>query len=412
MTAGTVIVGAGQAGAQLATSLRELGYTAPVTLIGDEPYVPYHRPPLSKDYMAGKTPESELPIRTPEYYRERDIDLRSGVTATRIDRETGEVELSGGAIVAYEHLVLATGARNRRLDFQGSEPANVHYLRTREDAVALRTALGQAGSVLIVGAGFIGLEFASVAAGAGTRVTVVEAAERVLDRAVSRETSAFLTDRHRTDGIEILCGTTVEEFRRDIHGRVIGAYIDGVLHSADMVLVGIGVVPNSELAAAAGLETGNGVVVDTRLATGDPAISAIGDCAARRAGPGTEPIRIESVQNAADQARFLARRITGAAADYDDLPWFWSHQAGTKLQIAGLALPTDAAIALGDPDAAQRFSVCRVRDGRLTAVESINSPGDHLAARRLLASGARVTDRDLHSPGFSLRTAATTAANA
>lgn len=405
MTAGTVIVGAGQAGAQLATSLREAGYAEPITLIGDESHAPYHRPPLSKDYMAGKVPESELPIRTPEYYRERDIALRTGVSATRIHCDIRQLTLSGGEIMDYEHLVLATGARNRRLDIPGGAPANVYYLRTREDADALRTALAHARTVLIVGAGFIGLEFASVAAAAGAYVTVIEAGERVMDRAVSPRVSAFFTDRHRADGTEIRCGTTVETFGRDRNGLVTGAYVDGVLHSADMVLVGIGVLPNSDLAAAAGLEIGNGIVVDARLATSDPAISAIGDCAALRRGPGAGPVRVESVQNAADQARFLARRITGSAAEYNDLPWFWSHQAGAKLQIAGLAEPTDESVPLGDPGAAPRFSVCRLRDDVLTAVESVNSPGDHLAARRLLTSGERVTGRDLRSPGFSLRTA-------
>jgi 3-phenylpropionate/trans-cinnamate dioxygenase ferredoxin reductase subunit len=409
MNTGTVIVGAGQAGAQLATSLREVGYCDPITLIGDEPHTPYHRPPLSKDYMAGKLADSELPIRTRAYYQERKIDLLTGVSATRIRRESQQLDLDSGRTLDYEHLVLATGARNRRLAFDGGEPSNVHYLRTRDDADRLRTALAGARDVLIIGAGFIGLEFASVAAGTGARVTVVETADRVMGRAVSAETASYFAARHQADGTGILCGISVDKFRRDAAGRITGVGIGNTIRDVDLVVVGIGVIPNSELAADAGLTVDNGIVVDARLETCDPAISAIGDCAARRlTSDGARPTRVESVQNAADQARFLARRITGTGIAYDDVPWFWSHQAGCKLQIAGLALPTDESVVLGDPAAAHRFSIGRVRGGILTAVESVNSPGDHLASRRLLAAGTRVTDTQLRSPDFSLRAAGST----
>ncbi|NKX52194.1 FAD-dependent oxidoreductase [Arthrobacter deserti] len=382
--------------------LREAGYLGGIALIGDEPHTPYHRPPLSKDYMAGGLAEAELPIRTAEYYRDQDIWLRTGTPAAPIDRGPGHVVLAPGERLPYERLVLATGARNRRLDFDGGEPTNVHYLRTRDDAARLRGALADARRVLIIGAGFIGLEFAPVAAEHGARVTIVEKADRVMGRAVSAEVSAHFAARHAAAGAEVLCGTAVDEFVRGANGRVTGVRIGGQVRDVDLVLVGIGVIPNSELAQAAGLAVDNGIVVDSGLATSDPVIFAIGGCARHPRPEATELVGVESVQNAADQARFLARRICGAEGDYDDVPWFWSHQAGEKLQIAGLSQPGDGSLVLGDP-AAGRFSVCRVRDGYLAAGESINSPGDHLASRKLLASGARVDEAQLRAPGLSLR---------
>lgn len=409
MSAGTVVIGAGQAGAQLAMSLREAGYPGGIALIGDEPHAPYHRPPLSKDYMSGGLTEAELSIRTREFYQGQDIWLLTGTPAAAIDRDSKHVVLATGESLPYERLVLATGARNRRLGFEGGEPPNVHYLRTRDDADRLRSALAAARSVLIIGAGFIGLEFASVAAGHGARVTVVEMAGRVMGRAVSEEISAHFTARHTAAGTEVRCGASIDEFVRGTDGRVTGVRIGGRVRDVDLVLVGIGVIPNSELAQEAGLTVDNGIVVDAGLTTSDPAIYAIGDCARHPRPESSDLVRVESVQNAADQARFLARRIWGAVGDYDDVPWFWSHQAGDKLQIAGLSQPGDGSVILGDP-AAGRFSVCRIRDGYLVAVESINSPGDHLASRKLLASGIRVDEAQLRSPGFSLRKAVTTPA--
>lgn len=405
MNAGTVIIGAGQAGAQLAISLRELGYDSSITLIGDEAHVPYHRPPLSKDYMAGGLAAADLPIRTPAYYREHNIRLVTGTPATSINRGSKHVILSSGAKVEYEQLVLATGARNRQLGFDGVDPANVHYLRSRDDAAGLREAIKDARNVLVIGAGFIGLEFASVAATEfGARVTVVEMADRVMGRAVSEEISAHFAARHTAGGTEVLCGTAVDGFERDAAGRITAARIGARLLDVDLVVVGIGVIPNSELAQDAGLPVDNGILVDSGLATDDPSIFAIGDCSRYPRPESQERVRVESVQNAADQARFLARRLCGEDSVYADVPWFWSHQAGDKLQIAGLSQSTDGSVLLGDPTSG-RFSVCRVRDGFLSAVESINSPGDHLASRKLLTHGSRVTEADLRAPGFTLRQA-------
>lgn len=401
---GIVIIGAGQAGTQLALSLRELGYASPIKLISDEAHAPYHRPPLSKAYMAGGLQEAELPIRSRDFYRDQHIELLTGVAVTSIDREVQRVILSDGRKLAYEHLVLATGARNRKLPFEGAEPQNAHYLRTWDDAERLRSALQSADDVMIIGAGFIGLEFASIAAETGKRTTVVEMAPRVMGRAVSEQTSVYFTERHRSAGTKVLCGTSIEEYIRNDAGEITGVRIGTETRSVDLLIIGIGVIPNSELAEEAGLAVDGGIVVDSNLTTADPAISAIGDCA-RHPRPDTVGlVRVESVQNAADQARFLARRISADAEEYRDIPWFWSHQAGDKLQIAGLAQATDGSILIGDP-ASRKFSVARIRDGRLVAVESINSAGDHLASRRLLADNLHITEHELQEPGFSFRAA-------
>ncbi|GHG54907.1 pyridine nucleotide-disulphide oxidoreductase family protein [Sinomonas cellulolyticus] len=408
MNTGTVIVGAGQSGAQLALSLRELGYPNRITLIGDEEHLPYQRPPLSKEYMSGQLADSELPLRTADYYKKHAIEVVTADPAAQISREDATVTLASGRRVPYRQLVLATGARNRRLPFEGGEPANVHYLRTRDDAARLREALGGAKNVLIVGAGFIGLEFASVARLAGAHVTVVEMADRVMGRAVSEEISAYFAARHTAWGTEVLCSTSIDEFQRAEDGRVTAVRIGDRTLPVDLVLVGIGVLPNAELAQEAGLAVGNGIIVDSGLTTSDPAIYAIGDCASHPRPETAGLVRVESVQNAADQARFLARRLCGQGGHYTDVPWFWSHQTGDKLQIAGLSQPTDTTVVLGEPDTG-RFSIARIRDGRLAAVESVNSPGDHLASRRLLANGVHVSEEQLRQPGFALRKAIHTA---
>ena len=405
MSAGVVIVGAGQAGAQTAISLREQGYLGGVSLIGDEPHGPYHRPPLSKDYLAGKIDAADLGIRSTGYFEEQDIWLRTGSTVTAIRRDEKKITLATGEELPYEHLVLATGARSRPLPVFDGDPANVHYLRTREDAERLRSALGKARNILVVGAGFIGMEFASVAAAVGARVTVADIGARIMQRAVSEPVSAHFAAAHARLGTEILTGTAIDEFVQGPDGRVTAFRIGSQVRPTDLVLVGIGVIPNSALAAEAGLAVGDGITVDPRLRTSDPSIYAIGDCGSQPRPEMEGHVRIESVQNAADQARFIAARLTGQDSDYADLPWFWSHQAGARLQIAGLARPDDECVFLGHPGDG-KFSVCRVRDGRLVAVESINQPGEHLAARRLLSAGTAVSAAELRLPGFSLRAAA------
>ena len=403
--AGIVVAGAGQAGFQLAASLREGGFRDPITLVGDEAALPYQRPPLSKAYLAGKTDQEGLFLRPPGFFAEHAIAHRPGLRAVAIDRAARRLQLSDGGHLTYDHLVIATGARNRPLPVPGAELDGVRQLRGLADADALRAQIEAARAIVVVGAGFIGLEFAAVAAGRGLSVTVIKAAERPMARAVSAEMGAFFGGAQEAMGVRFAFGAGVTAILgRD--GRAVGvALADGRELPADLVLVGIGVLPNRELALEAGLPAEDGVRVDAFLSTPDPAISAIGDCA-RFPSPfahGLTPdgtVRIESVQNAIDQGRCLAARLTGKPAAYGALPWFWSDQGRHKLQIAGLAGPTDASVVRGSGSA---FSVFRFRDGRLSAVESVDRAGDHMIARRLLTAGTPLSPDQAADPGFDLK---------
>ncbi len=349
-----VIVGAGHAGVQLAAALAQAGHG--IVLVGEETALPYHRPPLSKGYMLGEVDDAALALRPAAFYDT--IERHAGVRAVAIDRPAQRLILADGTALAYDHLVLATGLRNRRL-------AGALSLRDIADAAALRARLAAARDVVVIGAGFIGLEFAAVAKTPERRVTVIEAAPRILGRSVSAPVADCIAAWHRARGTVLQCATGPSE----AHFR------------ADLVLAGIGADPDVALAKEAGLAIDNGIAVDAWLATSDPAISAIGDCASFPTASGR--VRLESVQNATDQARCLAARLAGRPAPYDAVPWFWSDQGDIKLQIAGLGQGADHLVLRGDP-ASARFSVFRFRDGRLAAVESINRPADHMAARKLL----------------------------
>lgn len=403
-TAGVVIVGAGQAGFQVAASLREAGFADPITLLGDEG-LPYQRPPLSKAYLAGKTDAAGLCLRPPSYFVEHRITHRSGVTATAIDRRKRRVALSDGSALAYDHLVLATGARNRSLPVPGANLAGVHQLRTLADADALRAARDRANAIAIIGAGFIGLEFAGICAGSGIPVTVIEAADRPMARAVSPETARFFTNAHTRAGIRFAFGAGVSALEGK-DGRVAEVQLaDGSSIAADLVLVGIGVIPNEDLAEAAGLAVGNGIHTDAVLATSDPGISAVGDCACvpSRFAAG-QPVRIESVQNAVDQARCLAARLTGRPTSYAAVPWFWSDQGPHKLQIAGLTRPDDVSVLR---PSATGLSVFRFRAGDFTGVETVDRAADHMAARRILGLGLRLSPEQAADATCDLKALAT-----
>ena len=409
---GILIVGAGQAGFQAAASLREAGFSGPLTLIGEEAQPPYQRPPLSKAYLAGKTDARGLLLRPESFFSEHAIAHRRA-RAVGLDRTGHRVRLEDGEALAYDHLILATGARNRALPVPGADLAGVHGLRSLDEADALKAALEHARDIVVVGAGFIGLEFAAVCAGRGLSVTVIEAAPRVMARAVSAETSQAFREFHEAAGVTILFGAGVSAIE-GVDGRVASVTLaNGNSLPADLVLVGIGVVPNQDLAAQAGLPVRDGIEVDAFLATPDPAVSAIGDCArfptrfAAGLGKGLaggDRVRIESVQNAVDQGRCLAARLTGRVAAYDAVPWFWSDQGPRKLQIAGLSGPDDASVVRR---AGTGFSVFRFRDGRLSAVESVDRPADHMAARRIIAAGRALTPDQAADPGFDLKALAT-----
>jgi len=396
------IVGAGQAGFQTASSLRQEGFGGRIVLIGDEPGLPYQRPPLSKSYLAGASGLEELWLRPEAFYETQNIDLMTGETVTAIDRPGRRLRLASGGEIACDHIVLATGARFRPLPVPGVELDGVLPLRTLADADILRERLAEARDVVVIGAGFIGLEFASVAIAAGAAVHVIEVTHHPMGRVVSAQTSRFFTGAHRGWGAAISLGTGVARIL-SADGRVAGVETsDGGVLPADLVLVCIGVVPNAELAGDAGLAVDNGIVVDEYLATGAATISAIGDCANFPTRFAAGRVRLESVQNGVDQARAVAARIAGKPMPYDKVPWFWSDQGELKLQIAGITAGHDAAVVRGDPESGG-FSVFCFRDGGLIGVESVNRPADHIVTRRLLAGDPRLAPEQAADESYDLR---------
>jgi len=396
-----VIVGAGQAGYQTAASLRQEGFEGRITLIGDEPGVPYQRPPLSKAYLLGKIGTTALRFRTHEWFEQQRVE-RIEAQVTRIDRDARCVQLASGAQVPYDHLVLATGARNRVPSIEGTELDGVFGIRTLEHADALAPRVAAVRDVVVIGAGFIGLEFAAVAAAKGLSVHVVELATRPMARALTTHMSALFSAAHTGWGVKFDFGQTVTRLLGE-NGRVVGVETgDGRRLPAQLVVYGIGVLPNTDLAAGAGLCVQNGICVDTQLLTDDPCISAIGDTVSFPSAWSGAPIRLESVQNAVDQARNVAARLTGKPTPYAALPWFWSDQGDLKLQIAGLSEGHDETVVLGSSESRQLSVMC-FRSGKLIAVESCNRPGDHMAARKLLTRCVSPTIAQAAAPDFDLK---------
>jgi 3-phenylpropionate/trans-cinnamate dioxygenase ferredoxin reductase subunit len=399
---GVVIVGAGQAGFQVAASLRGKKYTGPITLLGDEPALPYQRPPLSKGYIKGEASESSVLLRTPDFYTANAIDVRVDAPVAAIDRDGLQVVLGSGERLPYEHLVLATGARVRVLPAPGADLAGLAYVRTLADAMALKPLMEAARNVVVIGGGFIGLECAAVAATLGCKVVVLEALERLMARVVSPVLSAYYGDLHRSHGVDIRLSAAVTEIVGSA-GRVNGVRCkDGMLLPADLVVVGIGVIPNADLARAAGLACDRGIVVDAHLRTADPRIFAIGDCAEFPHPMAQGLLRLESVQNAVDQGKTVADAIMGDAKPYTAVPWFWSDQYDVKLQIVGLTQGYDDTVTLGDVGASL-FSVLYFRDGALIGIDSVNKPSDHIAGRKLFGAGKSVSLTQARGAGFNLR---------
>lgn len=398
----TVIIGGGQAGIQTADSLRSAGYEKPITIIADEQAVPYQRPPLSKDLLLGAETPGPLPLRPENFFESNNIKLLQGKAATRIDRRDECVVISTGAQVPYDSLVLATGTRNRQLSVPGAELPGIHGLRTLADAETLAREIDEGLHVVIVGGGFIGLECATALLKRGCQVTALEFGPRPMGRALSPKMSHWFTEAHRSLGTNLRLDEGIVRFEAGADGRVAKAVSTIESYSADLVIVGIGVEPNDSLAADAGLKIDNGIVVDEHLRTSDPDIYAIGDCANFPSVHSSGTLRLESVQNATAQARHASAVITGSDDPYQELPWFWSVQGPYKLQIAGLVAETDEQVVAGDPILG-RFSILSFRNGKLAAVESVNTPGDHMAARHLLSSAAPPTRDSAEQMGFSLR---------
>ena len=401
--AGTLIIGGGQGGYQVAASLREAGYAEPVIIVGNEPVLPYQRPPLSKAYLLGDTTAERLQLRPQSYYDKHAIDLIVGETATGIDRPARRVTFASGKTLSYDHLVLATGARNRALPVPGADADGVLYLRTLAEADGIKERFHAAQSIVVAGAGFIGLELAAVASKFGKQVTVLEALGRCMSRAVSLPISAFYAEAHPAWGVKLRFEARLASID-SAGGRVTGVTTaDGRTIPADLVLVGIGIVPETALAQNAGLTLDNGIAVDAQLRTSDPAISAIGDCASfPDAATGTR-LRLESVQNAVDQGRYVAQRVVGkTTGGYSAVPWFWSDQRDLKLQMVGLTGGCDRTVLRGDP-ATRAFSVFCFKGDRLLGIESINRAADHMFGRRLLGAGQSVTPDEAADVSFDFK---------
>ncbi|MFT3819202.1 MAG: FAD-dependent oxidoreductase [Rubrivivax sp.] len=402
---GILIIGAGQAGLQAAEALRAGGYEAPVTLLGDEGHGPYHRPPLSKGWLAGEVDAAQLAMRAPEALARKNIALRSGARVEAIDRAARTVTLTSGERLPYDGLVLATGARPRRLTLPGADAPNVLALRTRADAEAIAAGLqacrAQGLPLVVIGGGFIGLEVAATARKLGVAVTVLEMAPRLLGRVLVPLLSDWAAELHRGRGVEVQLGVGVQAIEQQ-GGRAVAVLGSaGQRWPAGLVVVGVGVQANDELARAAGLDCERGIVVDDCARTADPAIVAAGDCTARRLADGSL-LRLESVNNATEQGRSAAAALLGQPRPFGGTPWFWSDQHERKLQMAGLAAGAVQSVLRGALDAPS-FSLWHFdAAGRLLAVDTVNAAREHLLARKLLDAGRGPTPDQAADAGFDL----------
>ena len=385
-----VIVGGGQAAVQAIDTLRRKGFSGEVVLIGDEPWLPYQRPPLSKKYLAGALERERLLLRPQQFYESHSVETRLGRRVEEIARREQRLRLDDGSSVAYDALLIATGSRPRPLAAPGADLEGVHFLRTIADVERIRAELAPGKRLVIVGGGYIGLEVAATAREAGIEVTVLEMADRVMNRVVCPQLSAFYQAEHARHGVRILCNSRVRALAAaQGSGRVRAVMTeDGVEHPADVVVVGCGVLPADELAVAAGLVCENGIAVDDRCRTSDPLIHAAGDCTSHPSLRYGRRLRLESVDNAFEQGTSAALNLLGMETVHDKVPWFWSDQYDLKLIIVGIGQGYDTVVMRGDP-ASRAFSVCYLRAGELIAVDSINSPKDQMAARKLIAARVR-----------------------
>ena len=378
-----VIIGAGHGGGTAAAQLRQQGYAGPIVLIGDEPHAPYQRPPLSKGWLKGEVDHDGLTLRPREWYAEANVDLRTSTRAVRIDRTGKQVELSTGDTVTYDYLIIATGARARKLVLPGSDLAGFLELRTIEDAEAIKAYFQPGFRLAVIGGGYVGLEVAASARTLGAEVDVLEREDRLLARVAGPVLSTFFREVHEGHGVRFHFGCAIEGFE-GLDGHVSGVRMaSGGIVACDAVLVGIGAIPNDDLAREAGLECDNGVVVDGEARTSDPAIFAIGDMTQRPMVLYDRTLRLESVPNALEQARQAAAAITGANPPKPETPWFWSDQYDLKLQIGGMPFDVDQVVVRGDP-ATRKFSVFHLSGGKVQAVEAINSPQDFMIGRQWL----------------------------
>lgn len=397
-----VIVGGGHAAGQAAASLRQEGYAGTITVIGAEPVLPYQRPPLSKAYLSGADTVEKLLLRGENFYAQKEIDVVLGHAVTAIDREARRVTLDDGTTRPWDTLILATGSRVRKLPVPGAELGGVHYLRTIADVDGMREDMGTGKRMIVIGGGYVGLEVAAVARTMGLDVTVLEMEHRILQRVTTPTMSDYFTRLHEGHGVKIRTETRASELR-GTDGRVDGVVTaDGETLPADIVLIGIGIIPETELAEAAGLAVDNGIVVDERCRTSVPDIWAIGDCTNHPSKLLGRNIRLESVPNAMDQARVAAANIMGKDKVHDAAPWFWSDQYDVKLQMVGFSAEGDREVIRGSTDAAP-FAVFYLKDDRVVAVDATNSPKEFMACKLLVQSGKSVDDAVLADPEGDLK---------
>ena len=400
---GLVVIGASYAGLQAAVSAREAGYAEPIRIVTDESHLPYQRPPLSKGFLVGNVDERGLMLRSEEFFAAQGIELALGRRATRVDRRACAVELEGGGRIAYDKLLIATGSRARLLTVPGGALPGIYYLRSLDDARNLTRRLAGATAVIIIGGGFIGLEVASSAAKLGKSVTVIEAASRLLERAVSPLVSQFLLDLHRAHGVDIRLNETVLRIDGDDGGMHEVVCERGRRIRGDLIVAGIGGVPNDELASGADIQCANGIAVDEFGQTGDACILAAGDCSNHPNRFAGRRLRLESVQNATDQGKSAGATIAGKRDAYASVPRFWSDQCQKKLQIVGVSTGHDLQV-VRDRAEDGRFSVFYYRRSRLIAVESVNRPGDQIIARRLIAGSISPSPEQAADLSFDFKT--------
>ncbi|MDH4023216.1 MAG: FAD-dependent oxidoreductase [Gammaproteobacteria bacterium] len=383
-----VIAGAGQAASQTIVSLRHGGFEGRIVLVGDEPYLPYQRPPLSKKFLAGELDVSRLLVRHEQFYPEHQVEVHLGTRVSRIEPGSRTAELSSGTTLHYDKLVLATGSRPRKIDVPGHHLPGVHYLRTIDDVERIRADFRPGVSLVIVGAGYIGLEVAAVAVSLGLKVTVIELADQVMARVEAPPVSAFMARVHREAGVEICCNTGLKAFTGKTRLKGVVS-TDGREIPADLAIIGVGVLVNAELAQDAGIVCDNGIMVDEYCRTSDADVLAVGDCTNH---PNTllgRRLRLESVHNAVEQGKTAAATILGGLEPYAQVPWFWSDQYDLKLQIAGLSSRSEQAVIRGEPESRSFAAFFLSDDGRLTSVYAINSPREFMLSKKLIALGAR-----------------------
>ena len=396
-----VIAGAGHAAGQVVASLRQYGFDDEILLVGEEAWLPYQRPPLSKKFLAGKVPAQRLYFKPPDFYDSHRIGRCLDTRITAVDRESRNIMTAAGERIAYDTLVLATGSRARRIEVPGSDLDGLHYLRTIDDVARIRAGLDTARRVVIIGAGYIGLEVAAVARELGHSVTVIEMADRVMSRVVSPAVSRFYEAEHAAHGVKLELSTALEAFEGDTKVAAI-RLSGGRSIPADLVIAGVGIAPNTELAASAGLEVDNGIVVDAHCRTADDDVYAVGDCTSHPNEIYGRRIRLESVHNAIEQAKTAAANICGDGAVYSEVPWFWSDQYDIKLQIAGLSEGYDAVVVRGEP-ATRSFSCLYLRDGVLIACDAVNSPRDFVQSKALIAARRTIAPERLADSSLPLK---------